>query len=274
MLALREVQTRVIVALLDGSHSAMAASLLREDGILPGASRLQVYRNNLFESLTAALQAVYPVVVKLVGEDYFRQTARAYIRAHPSCSGNLHDFGQALPAFLSELESAAGLPYLADVAALEWASHLAYHAAELAPITLMELGAVPKEAQPDMRLHWQPSASLIRSRYPIMAIWQANQSAPDAQPRDETDSVISLDDGGVNVLVVQHALDVEMRNLSEAEACWLGQLADGAGLAAASSTALAVDTDFDLAAALARHLGSGLFIGVSANAPHASEVAA
>ncbi|HLD13305.1 MAG TPA: DNA-binding domain-containing protein, partial [Burkholderiales bacterium] len=45
------------------------------DGRFPAARHLQVYRNNVFESLVGALKAVYPVVERLVGTGFFAYAA-------------------------------------------------------------------------------------------------------------------------------------------------------------------------------------------------------
>jgi len=257
MPALPDIQARVMDALLLRDGASWTA-LVRPTASLSALRRLQIYRNNMLESLTAALGAVYPVVGRLVGNGFFRQAAKSYISAHPSRSGNLQDFGGEFPAFLGAYPPAAGLPYLPDVAALEWALHRAYHEIELPPVTLERLAQVPPTEQAGLRLCLQPSARFVTSSYPLLRIWQANQ--PDALADEST---ISLDEGGVDLLVVQRALEIEFRQLGLAEGQWLRALADEATLADATRRALDVDPAFDLMAALGRHLGLGLFTETS-----------
>src|SRR5689334_21117181 len=92
--------SRLAMLSLRERQRGFAAALLGTAAV-PGG--LQVYRNNVFASLTEALAAVYPVVKRLVGEPFFNQLARRFIRRHPSRSGNLHDFGAELPAFIATL---------------------------------------------------------------------------------------------------------------------------------------------------------------------------
>jgi len=47
--------------------------------------------------------------------------AQGYVLAVPSVSGDLEDYGSRFPAYLAGVERAHGLPYLVDVARLEWA---------------------------------------------------------------------------------------------------------------------------------------------------------
>ena len=266
MLALRDTQVCVMDA-LSGRGDDAAAALLRPTATPSAQQRLRIYRNNTRESLTAALNAVYPVVARLVGTDFFRQLARAYIAAHPSRSGNLHDFGGHLPAFLRNFPSVAGLSYLPDVAALEWAYHQAYYEVEQPALAPQELARLAVADPAQLRLDLQPSARFVASRYPVLKIWQANE------PQAPDDAVaISLDEGGVILLVVQHELEIEFRHLDRAEYRWLRALADGASLADATGLALDDDPGFDLATTLARHLGRGLFTGVSLPATAGKEV--
>jgi hypothetical protein len=252
MPALPDTQVRVMNALLRRGDPAAAVPLVRA-GALPAERRLAIYRNNMVQSLVAALAAVYPVTERLVGSVFFRQAAKACIGIHPSRSGDLHDFGADLPPFLRAWSPAAALPYLPDVAALEWAMHRAYHEAALPPLAVAQLADVPPHAQAGLRLLLQPSAQFVSSPYPVLRIWQANQA--DA---DEADTV-SLDEGGVRLLVLQQALEIVFVPLDAAEDRWLRALADGAGLGQASACAFDLDPAFDLPSTLARHLTLGLF---------------
>ena len=252
MTALPETQALVLDALLGRSDGAAALRLLRPARGVPAARRLQIYRNNLFESLTAALEAVYPVVARLVGEAFFRGLARQYIGEHPSRSGNLHAFGRELPRFIERQPVAERLPYLAGVAALEWACHEVWHEADDILLDPATLAAVPAGVQLRLRLHLQAATRLVASPYPVLRIWQANQS-------DADDASISLDEGGVRLLVARDGLEIEFRRLDAAEDHWLRTLADGNTLGAATAAALAVDVGFDLGATLSRHLRLGSF---------------
>lgn len=265
MPALHELQRRVMAALLhptDPQAQADAAALLRPTpGALDAARRLQLYRNNLSESLTAALAAVVPVVQQLVGEAFFRAMAQRFIRRFPSRHGNLHAFGAELPRFLRDFEPAASLPCLPDLAALEWAVHAVYHEAPVPALTLQALAALDAGAQAALRLRLQPSARLVASDHPVLQLWQAHQPA----------AALALEDvdwrRGTRVLVAQRALEVEFQMLSDGELRWLQALQGGATLAEACAPALAADAGFDLAAVLMRHLELGNFQALPQGAP-------
>jgi len=233
MRALRETQEEFAAALLGGGARGFDA-------------RLQVYRNNVFVSLSQALADVYPVLVRLVGRDYFDQAARRFVREHPSRSGNLHEFGRELAGFLGRLPEAASLPYLPDVAALEWAWHEAFHAAEAPALDAARLAALPESALGGLRLRLHPAARLVASRYPVLAIWEANRDGAPAEAE------ISLDADPDWLLVTRRELERAIERVTPGEHALLAALASGAPLAEACEAAAAAAPGIDLEAAMAR----------------------
>jgi hypothetical protein len=257
MPSLHDTQARVMAGLRHAGAVPGAATLLRDRRGLAATQRLQVYRHNMEASLGNALVAVYPVVTRLVGADFFRQLARGYLRTHPSHEGNLHGFGDGLPGYLRADPSVSALPYLGDVAALEWAIHEVYHEADGATLDGPALAGVAPTLHAGLRLELQPATRFVSSAWPVLAIWNANQATA---PEDV--APVSLDAGGVRLLVARDAEgDVEFRLLDAAEGFWLEALARGRPLGLAVAAALAVDASFDFGAALGRHLALGTFSG-------------
>jgi hypothetical protein len=258
--SLPEIQLQVLDALRDRPDGATAQRAVRFLKEAPGPSshqRLQVYRNNLREGLTAALTAVFPVVAQLVGEAYFRQVARLYMTRHPLRTGHLHSFGQQMPDLLRTLPAASDCPYLADVAALEWAWHEVYHEADTQPLEAELLQEVPADQQMNLGLQLSAAARVVSSPYPILRIWQAHQGQADPLFR------ISLDEGGIHLLVLRRNLEIEFVLLDESEASWLRELQAGATLAQATEVALDARLSFDLLGTMRRHLSLGTFSALS-----------
>ena len=220
---------------------AFAHKILAPDAELSPRERL--YRNNVFIGLTGALADVYPVLKRLVGDAFFAQLARHHIRSHPSRSGNLHDFGRELAAFLGGIAELRPYPYLPDVAALEWARHEAFHAGEAPPVAVHQLGL-------ESRIPLQPSARLLASRFPILAIWEANQVA-DPQPVD-------LDAGADRLAVFRQALQLRTLRCTAGEFALLVSFRAGMTLGEACEAAVAAEPGVDLAAAMCRLVSHGL----------------
>ena len=254
MPSLRDIQIAFAEGVLDGA--APLAGAVVERG-LSGARRLQLYRNNTFASLTEALGAVYPVVQRLVGEDFLRFVAARYIPAHPSRSGNLHDFGGQFAEFLAGLPETAGLPYLPDVARLEWAYHQVFHEADHGPLDSTGLSRLPPEAYATLRFRLHPASRLLASPYPVLHIWQVNQEGFSGDPS------VRLDEGGTRVLAFRPELEVELQALGEGEFTLLQSLAQGRNLTDAAEAALQAQPEFDLSVSLRHHVLRGTLVSFS-----------
>ena len=67
------------------------------------------------------------------------------------------------------------------------------------------LAAVPAEEQPALRFSLHPSVRLVRSAWPVLAIWEANQPDRDGTPdRDEgaDDVLVWREDGRVRLALL------------------------------------------------------------------------
>ena len=235
MLPLPELQQQLGRALRGGT----AAGLPLRDHSIAGTRRLQVYRHNHVAALRESLRTVYSVTERLVGEEFFAAAAEAYVAANPSRSGNIQDYGGAFPAFLAGYAPAAGLPYLGDVAALEWRRLQTAQAAPHVPMDLAALAKVPEDMLPELRFHHQPAARALESRYPILSIWQFCQ-------HPDPDGVLDYTSGGERVLFWRTALDVAMRRLSAGEYVFLKSLCRGETFAEACRAASDAEPVFDV----------------------------
>ncbi len=135
------------------------------------AQRFAVYRNNVQHSLTRALAARFPVIEQLVGAAFFTAMARVFIAAQPPSSPVLLHWGGDFAAFLDQFPPVAHLPFLGDVALLEYARGRACHAADAAPVAGEALH-VPDPAA--LRLILHPSVTLFASQHPAVQIWQSH----------------------------------------------------------------------------------------------------
>lgn len=205
---------------------------------------MEVYRNNYRGNLHDALAGAYPVVKQLVGDDFFRFMARKFIEQYPSRSANLHHYGAELADFAATFAPAQELVYLADVAALEWAYHVAYFVANEPLLALDLLAQIPPEQYSDLILRIHPACRVVYSRYPVSAIWQAHQ------PGADSNFHINLDSGASIVLVSRAEDIVQVTDLSADAADWLQRIQAGNSLGLAISATLERYPDFDLQAAL------------------------
>lgn len=216
---------------------------------ISGKRRLRIYHNNIFTNFTDALSAVYPVIKKLVGDEFFHFMADAYIRKFPSASGNLHDFGARLPEFIEEFEPANSLVYLADVARLEWAYHLVFHAADCQPLIAEKLQLVEQENYFKLIFATNPASQLIYSTYPILTIWQSNQETV----ADNVES-IQLDEGESRLLVIRQQSGIEIHSLANDEFAFLQSIYQRTPFFTACEAATHVNPQCDISVWLLKHI--------------------
>ncbi|MCC5955044.1 MAG: putative DNA-binding domain-containing protein [Natronohydrobacter sp.] len=143
------------------------------------AQRFKVYRNNVQHSLTRALAARFPVIEQLVGAEFFTAMARVFIANAPPRDPVLLRWGDCFATFLAGFPPVSHLPYLADVARLEYARGCACHAADADPVAPEAL-TVPDPGA--LRLVLHPSVALFTSQMPAVQIWQSHQPGSTRRP--------------------------------------------------------------------------------------------
>ena len=94
--------------------------------------------------LVSALEARFPAIRKIVGEDFFKGAAKLFATTQPPRSPLMLFYGDAFPTFFADFEPAREVPYLADVARLEAARTRANHAADAKPLTPPRSPAAPR----------------------------------------------------------------------------------------------------------------------------------
>ena len=244
------------------------AAALRDPGAVPAAARwlagdavqaerrLAIYRANVAASIARALGAAYPLIRQVVGEEFFDALARAHLAAQPSTSGDLHDYGASFAGFVAGFAHTQSLPYLPDLARLEWAVHRAYGAADASPIDTATLAAIPAERQGALRFVLADGSAVIESAHPVLRIWQIHQPGFDGE--FGVDWTI-----GERALVAREGLRVSASALTSGEAAFLRAVLAGEAFADAAGAAFAADADVDLGALLGRVIAADLITAIT-----------
>lgn len=221
--------------------------------------RLGVYRNNVMVSLVDALASTFAVTQQLVGEEFFRAMAQLFVREQPPRSPVLARYGAELPDFISRFAPAASLPYLGDVARLEWLRLQALHAADALPTTPDAMAACLADPEALAHTRWQlaPSLQLFSSAFAAVSLWAAHQEgsglALENVPVEQAESAWIFR-SGLDVMVLQttpgaHALVQALRR--------------GASLGEAVVQAQTAQDDMDVSQAMAQLLRHGLVVGLA-----------
>lgn len=236
--ALLDTQRRFLAALYDDAEPGPLGAIVG-NGLDP-AARLRIYRHSCSETQIAALRTAYPAVWALVGETFFAQTADGYRRAYPSRSGNLQVFGEHFAAYLRTLPQLRGVPYLPDVAKLEWLRQESVLAADAASLSLAAYARTLAAVDGPLRITLHPSVRLLSSRHAVLALWH--------YALDPVPGGLKLPDAGDRVALWREHGQVAMTALDAASFTCLDALARGGVLDDAHAAACAVDPAFNLPA--------------------------
>ncbi|WP_426322129.1 DUF692 family multinuclear iron-containing protein [Pseudoduganella sp. R-43] len=209
--------------------------------------RFGLYRGNLASTWTRALAAAYPVIAQLVGAEFFAALAREYGRAHPSDSGDLNRFGAHFEPFLRSFEHVKDLPYLPDMACLEWQLHRIHYARHEPALQAKDINPQTVEGQ---SFPWQPTAKLFESEWAVVPLWLAHQGMPFPRKMDEPSrALLSRPEWTAQVTLLQVPQYAALQALKEGKA--FGDALDAA---------FALDENFDVAASLQQWLQQQILV--------------
>jgi hypothetical protein len=241
MLSLAALQSRMTDAILSGDFSGVAGEFTAAGGT--PQRRLGIFRNNTVLSLTTALAATFPVAVALIDRRFFDFAAASFIAAHPPREARLAAYGAEFPRFLRRFSAMAKFPFVADVAALEWAIAAVLNAEERA--AAVELDAKTIALQPCLRF--------AVSRFDVAAIWRKFQ----AGKLDEADP---LRRKPTRIAVWRQGDKVRIAELTPPTFAFWRTLARGRPLDSAAAAAFARDRLFDLTRELVTLIGARLIV--------------
>jgi len=255
MPSLAELQTDLSEFLLGppGNEPPPSLPAALRNGGAPAAERLAVYKNNVYSRLVDALVQTFPAVVRLVGAAFFRYAALEYIALHAPRSPSLLGYGDRFAEFLAQFAPAASVPYLADIAALEFNYLEAYHAPEAATVdaeTFRSMLATPEDAA---RIVLHPSTRLMQSRFPVSRIWEIN-----CRP-DPIEANTKIAGEAEWLFIVRPQATVEVRRTSPGAHAALRRLAAGGTLRESISEGERAESGLDVQSHLAALAAGGSF---------------
>lgn len=247
-LALADYQAAFAQALLADDPRTAAPSLASVVA-QPGFA---VYRNTVLKGCIDALQANYPSVARLVGDEWFRAAAAEFVCGHLPAHPALIDYGAGFAQFLAAFAPAAELPYLPGVAVLDrcWTeSHIAaddprLEASTLAALSQSSLAELALKPHAAARWRWF-------DEQPICTIWRRN--------RGDGDPAADLDWRSEGALLTRPGADVQWASLGAGGTAFLDRCAAGASIEQATSATLRIEPDIDLANLIHQLLAAGAF---------------
>jgi len=200
--------------------------------------RFGVYRNNVFSGLANVLGSRFPAVRRLVGDEFFNGLARQFVAHHPPRSPALIAYGGDFAGYIGALPECSDVPYLADVADIEWQLHRCAHAADSVLLGAGDIAGLSLHADA-LTFCFATSSAVLLSQYPAYTIWRANAGSL-AEP-------IAIGEAAEATLITRPHLRCEAARLPEGGyefvmTLWAGRtLAEAAAFASASSPAFQLD---------------------------------
>ena len=252
MLSNAALQSSVKQVILGNAATDLAPEFAR--GGFDPLRRFNICRNNTFASLTATLLSVFPVTASLLGDGYFRFVAAGYVKGNPPTEPRLVRYGATFADFLGRLADLRTMPFVADVARLEWLIAEALDAPIVQPRTLAEFTSYGAASVPEISL--QPSLRLLFSRWPALDIWSAHQ------PRGDLESLSKVRRRPERIALWRSHDSIRFLRLGAAHYAFLHALVRQRGLEAAVGRAVARSADLDLVATLNGLFADGLVASI------------
>lgn len=179
MLPLRELQScffRAIAHEPGKSHGfdPILVQTVRQHGLLSSEERVNIYAQMYFARLLDALYEDFPRVAAFLGCERFQDLVRTYLKEHASTYPSLRHIGRYFANFLdTQPETLEALPFLSDLAWLEWTRLEVFDAPDAEPLQLQHLQHLPPDEWPALRFQVIPACLVLHSAWPVHEIWAA-----------------------------------------------------------------------------------------------------
>ncbi|MEM5527722.1 DNA-binding domain-containing protein [Gammaproteobacteria bacterium AS21] len=157
-------------------HESIELDDLGISGPFSNKELMQLYRNNFYISISEYLKACFPTVMKLVGTEFFEQLAKAFIIEKPLQQASIELYGSDFPEYIKHCKQAESVPYLADIALLDWSYDRSKTVFDFALFPFEKLTSLTDEEQMNISFSLVANTVLIKSKYPAFSIWNGVQT--------------------------------------------------------------------------------------------------
>jgi len=207
---LKDIQDAMLAS-FEHNDFSYVADIITDSEALSAKARWKIYQGSIQALFTRALSETFPVCHALVGDACFNALGAYYQQHHTSTSPDLGDYGinfaDCVEKLLLTEPNLAGVPYLADMARLEWAWHIAFHSAQAKALDATRLSIIDEDMQGDIRFKLSPQIILLMSDYPITKIWAWHQAPTSDAP--------SFDNAKTHCIIWRPERDVIIEEVSE-----------------------------------------------------------
>jgi hypothetical protein len=218
---LATIQEALVAAVTGtGSPNRAMPGTVRAARCVPSDKRLAVYRKNVKGAHLQALDQAFPVTREVLGKRYWRQLLEAELPLFGSRSPDLNRYGDFMPSIVGEAQKCrpelCDLPYLGELAILEWNVHCARIAADDPAFDWEGFAALPDAAQAKTRLQLSSALTSLRLEYPVDHIWRVHTLADAVEDQHAKDIVCCVHK--------QAKFDIGVTRVDSEESALLGAL--------------------------------------------------
>lgn len=161
-----------------GSNDRLENILNPQAGV-SGTERLEVYAGGYGARIRESLVEVYEAVHAALGDESFDGVCRAYADRHVSNDYNLNHAGLGFAEFLKSCAVMKHAPFLADLAAFEWAIWETFHARQdfAPPRTPSDLAGIPAEDWERSVILFARPGFIFDSSWPVLDLWKTRRDS-------------------------------------------------------------------------------------------------
>ena len=161
------------------SSNGAITELINETTKFSAQERFEVYKTTARSVHVAALLDSYPVCRRILGDQFFKLIAKQYFLEVCSCNPDLNNYGGSFAGHIAYLYATRNelkqLPYLPDLARLEWCYQNAYYVADETEFDIQKFQQSSQLKQADLILSLQHGVTPLTSRFPVYEIWSMHQ---------------------------------------------------------------------------------------------------
>lgn len=218
-----------------------------------GRAGLVIYRNTVARARADALAALYPTVLRLVGEAWFREAASIFCLEQLPAQPVMDEYGAGFPDWLAVFPPAAELPFLAPVARIDRAWSEAHRAVDAPVLDAAEVSRLVPGALFGARAALHPSVRMFWFDWTVPSVWLANR------PGASANTPVVWDASPEGLVVLRPAMRVEHHPLSRPQWMFLDACRSGQPLGRVAASLALADPRLDLTRLFAELLGFGVF---------------
>ncbi len=156
-----------------------AANLILTDHSPALEKQLRIYREQSIENLHRQMTRIFLICQRLLSPLEFKVACAQYFLSSPPNSIDPMAFAEGFPSYLEEYTTEQDLPYLADVATLDFGCYQSKQAMEANAVSSKVFTDLAPQQLANRRVQLHPSCYWMASPYALYDVWHRfNSSLP------------------------------------------------------------------------------------------------